>query len=131
MLRMAPGLGFISGVLIDQHFAERGRIGRLLGAVAQNPRIVGLGIDENTAIVVERQRSFQVIGDGAVYVVDGRRVSFSNLTEEDSDRTMSIFDVQLHLLSQGDRFDLDSRRPQHIAADALEHELEEALAGAR
>src|SRR3954469_13639762 len=54
--RMAPGLGFLPGVIVDQHFAERGRAGRLLGAIAHNPRILGLGIDEQTAVVIEDGR---------------------------------------------------------------------------
>jgi cyanophycinase len=58
-------------VVIDSHFAERGRMGRLLGAVAQNPRNIGLGINEDTAIVVSGDERFEVIGSGAVYVVDG------------------------------------------------------------
>src|SRR5215213_11812948 len=87
-LQMAPGLGYIKDVIVDQHFAERGRIGRLLGAVSQNPRLLGLGLDENTAIVVEEELRFRVIGEGAVYVVDGRGLTATNLTEEDEDRAM-------------------------------------------
>ena len=64
---MAHGLGLIRNVIIDQHFDERGRIGRLLGAAAHNPRELGIGIDEDTAIVIGRDR-FEVIGSGAVYV---------------------------------------------------------------
>jgi cyanophycinase len=119
-LAMAPGLGIVSDVLIDQHFAERGRIGRLLGVVAQNPRIVGLGIDENTAAVIARQR-LTVLGAGAVYVVDGRKVSFSNLAEEEKERTLSVFNVTLHLLSQGDSLDLGSREPRARPARELDH----------
>ncbi len=110
-LRMAPGLGLIRGVIIDQHFAERGRIGRLLGAVAKNPRYIGVGIDENTAIVVEHGVQFRVLGSGAVYVVDGQTVSRSNIAEAKEDRTLSIYDVRLHVLSQGDGFDLMLRQP--------------------
>jgi cyanophycinase len=62
----------VRDVIIDQHFAERGRIGRLLGAVAQNPRELGLGIDEDTAVILRNNR-FEVIGSGGVYVVDGGR----------------------------------------------------------
>ena len=119
-LLMAPGLGFIKDVLIDQHFAERGRIGRLLGAVAQNPRLLGVGIDENTAIVVEREENFSVIGEGAVYVADAREVTYTNVADEEADRTLTIFDVRLHLLSQGDRFDLDNRRPEHRLAEVVD-----------
>jgi cyanophycinase len=110
-------------VLIDQHFAERGRIGRLLGAVAQNPRLLGIGIDENTAIVVDREERFSVIGEGAVYVADARNVSYTNVADEQADRTLSIFDVTLHLLSQADRFDLATRRPDHRPAEEIESRL--------
>jgi cyanophycinase len=109
-LHLAAGLGLIHDVIIDQHFAERGRMGRLLGAVAQNPRLLGIGIDEDTGIVVEGS-DFGVIGSGAVYVVDGEGVTSSNIAEEKDDRTLSIYDVRLHVLSAGDRFDLPSRRP--------------------
>ena len=122
-LFMAPGLGLLKDVLIDQHFAERGRIGRLLGAVAQNPRLLGIGIDENTAIVVDREESFSVIGEGAVCVADARNVSYTNVAEEQADRTLSIFDVTLHVLSQGDRFDLATRRPDHRPAEEIEARL--------
>jgi len=109
-LHMAPGLGLIRNVIIDQHFAERGRFGRLLGAVAHNPRVLGIGIDEDTAAVVEGHR-LRVIGDGAVYVVDGAHVSFSNVAEAQSDVTLSMHDVRVHVLADGDSFDLDKRRP--------------------
>lgn len=109
-LHMAPGLGLIPDVIIDQHFAERGRIGRLLGAVAQNPRVLGIGIDENTAIVVEN-RQFAVIGAGAVYVVDGSEVTHSNIAEASPELTLSMHNVRLHMLSSGDRFDLNRQVP--------------------
>jgi cyanophycinase len=111
-LGMAPGFGLLSDVIVDQHFAERGRIGRLLGAVAQNPRILGLGLDEDSAILVQRGR-FQVIGNGAVYVVDGSKVSFSNINETDPDLPLCIYGVRLHVLNQADTFDLKNRRPRY------------------
>jgi cyanophycinase len=122
-LQMAPGLGYIKDVIVDQHFAERGRIGRLIGAVAQNPRFLGVGLDENTAIVVEREQCFRVLGEGAVYVVDGRSVTHSNLTDEDDNRAMSIYNVRLHVLSQGDDFDLRTREPTMHPAEEPEKEL--------
>lgn len=120
-LLMAPGLGYIRDVLIDQHFAERGRIGRLLGAVAQNPRLLGLGIDEDTAIVVDQERTLSVLGSGAVYVADAREVTYTNVAEEAPDRTLSIFDVRLHVLSQGDELSLVTRRPTHHFASSAEN----------
>jgi cyanophycinase len=116
-LQMAPGLGFVTNVIIDQHFAERGRIGRLLGAVAQNPRILGVGIDEDTAILLEDGR-FRVFGGGAVYVIDAISESYTNVSERDAEKAMSIFDVRLHIMSEGDCFDLATRRPSRAEAGA-------------
>jgi cyanophycinase len=110
-LSMAPGLGLIEGVVIDSHFAERGRMGRLLGAVAQNPRNLGLGIDESTAILVEEGEHFTVIGSGAVYIVDGTGVSYSSLSEASSEGVVTICDVKVHVLGEDERFDLIQRRP--------------------
>src|SRR4051794_10994714 len=110
-LGMAPGLGLLKGVVIDSHFAERGRVGRLLGAVAQNPHNLGLGIDENTAIVVHNEQRFEVLGSGAVYVIDGQHISYSSLSEEDQQGSMSIAGLKLHVLAHGDEFSLAERKP--------------------
>lgn len=112
-LHMAPGLGLVRDMIIDQHFAERGRIGRLLGAVAHNPRVLGVGIDEDTAAIMERGR-LSVIGSGAVYVVDGAEVSHSNIAEGSNQQALSMHDVKLHVLSAGDGFDLRRRRPETL-----------------
>jgi cyanophycinase len=109
-LHMAPGMGLIRDVIIDQHFAERGRFGRLIGAVAHNPRVLGLGIDEDTAAVVAGD-SFRVIGSGAVYVVDGADVSYCNVAEARAECALSMHDVRVHVLSDDDTFDLKTRRP--------------------
>lgn len=122
-LHLAPGLGLIRGIIVDQHFAERGRAGRLIGAVAQNPRIIGIGIDENTAVIVERDKKFTVLGEGGVYIVDGGAMTYSNLTDEQTDRSLSVFDVKLHILSQGDTYDCQTRRPKAHAAEVIEEEL--------
>lgn len=119
-LRMAPGLGFIGGVIIDQHFMERGRIGRLIGAVAQNPKNLGIGIDEETAIVVERGNGFYVLGSGAVYVLDGSEVTYSNIADAALHKTLSIYNVRIHMLSQGDRFDLIRRAPRQMKGRAAQ-----------
>ncbi len=109
-LDMAPGLGLLRDVVIDQHFAERGRIGRLIGAVAHSPRVLGIGIDEDTAIMVEGD-DFRVLGSGAVYVLDADGVTQSNIAEASSERALSIYDMRLHVLSAGDAFNLAARRP--------------------
>ena len=119
-LGMAPGLGLIGDVVTDSHFAERGRFGRLFGAVAQNPRNLGLGIDEDTAVVVPRCEEFTVLGSGAVYVVDGSGMSYSSLSERNAEGIMSVFGMTVHVLSAGDRFDLVQRRP--LPAEDAEHQ---------
>lgn len=106
---MAPGLGFLDNVIIDQHFAQRGRIGRLLGAVALNPAILGIGIDEDTAIIVNSGH-FRVIGSNAVYVIDGHTVSHTNVAEDSGERTMSMHDVTLHILAPGEHYDFCQRK---------------------
>jgi cyanophycinase len=123
-LHLAPGLHLLKDVIIDQHFAERGRIGRLLGAVALNPRILGIGIDEDTAIVVQG-RQFHVLGSGAVYVIDGAGVTHSNIAEGADKRALSISDVRLHVLSSGDAFDLAQRRPLSAESMKKSTQLEE------
>lgn len=131
-LRMAPGLGLVYGVVVDQHFAERGRTGRLVAAVGQNPRNLGVGLDENTAIVVYDQKYFDVIGDGAVYVVDGRGVTYSNLAAADDNETMAIYDIKLHVLNAGRRFNLETRRPEPTPVEsAVEDRKKEVVAAAQ
>jgi cyanophycinase len=117
-LKLAPGFGLINGMIIDQHFSERGRMGRLLGSIAQNPKNLGIGIDEQTAIIIEREQSFYVLGGGAVYVIDGAGITDSNIAEEDTNRTVSMYDMKLHVLSQGDKLDLSTRRPEKLTRRA-------------
>ena len=112
-VQMAPGLGLIHDVIVDQHFAERGRFGRLMGAVALNPRELGLGIDEDTAVMVEGD-SFEVVGRGAVYVVDGDSMTYNNIEEDRMDRVLSMHNMTVHILGHGDRFDLTARTPVHL-----------------
>ena len=110
-VQMGAGLGFMSNLIIDQHFAERGRFGRLLGALACNPKLLGAGTDENTAIVVDGDRRFRVIGDDAVYVVDAQGATHTNIGDGSGEQALSLFDVTIHLLSAGDSFEFKDRRP--------------------
>lgn len=111
-MKLAPGFGLLPDVIVDQHFAERGRISRLISAVAQNPRILGIGIDEDSAIFVQRGR-FQVVGTNAVYVIDGSKISFTNITESDPDNPVGVYGIRLHVMNQADTFDLKARRPRY------------------
>ena len=110
VVTMDQGMGFLPGVVIDQHFAERGRLGRLLAAIAQQPVVLGFGIDENTAIAVSGNE-LEVLGSGSVTVVDVADLSHDNLSETLRDEPLALCDVRLHILPAGYRFDLDTRRP--------------------
>jgi len=97
------GLGLLSKAIIDQHFSERRRLGRLLSAMAQRPDLIGVGIDEDTALVIERGQAVEVLGQGTVTIVDGRRMQ-SNLEDIESDAHLELIGVQLHLLPAGHRY---------------------------
>ena len=110
-LKMSPGLGLVKNIIIDQHFAQRGRVGRLLTAIAQNPEVLGIGIDEDTAILVSDKGTAEVIGSGAVYFIDGSGITYSNVSEQYSNEILSMFNVKLHVLKEGDKFDLLKKIP--------------------
>jgi cyanophycinase len=105
IVEMEPGMGFLPGVVIDQHFLQRGRIGRLLSAVTQQPVVLGFGIDENTAVVVNNNQ-FEVVGEGAVTVVDVSEITHTNLGQILKDEDLAICGAKLHILPHGYRFDL-------------------------
>ena len=109
-LKMAPGLGLLERALVDQHFHQRGRIGRLLCGVAENPSILGIGIDEDTAIRVFPDDHFEVIGSNSVTVVDGRNIKSSNVSELKPEENLAIANVVLHVLPSGYGYDLVGRK---------------------
>jgi cyanophycinase len=110
IVEMGPGMAFLPGVVIDQHFSQRGRLGRLISALAQQPAVLGFGIDENTAIVVSGNQ-FEVVGEGAVTVIDESGVTHTNLGEVLKDEDLAICGAKLHILPHGYKFDLASRKP--------------------
>jgi cyanophycinase len=116
VVNMAPGMEFLGGVVIDQHFAQRGRLGRLLSAVAQYPHHLGLGIDENTSIIAQNG-AFRVLGQGAVSVVDAGQMSHTNLATVRRDASLSLCDIRLHILPEGYSFRLLDRMPITDPAD--------------
>jgi len=109
-INMASGMGLLKGTIIDQHFNQRGRIGRLLGAVAQNPYVLGIGIDEDTAIVVDHQDTIRVVGSGVVTIVDGREIDYTNISEQYPDEPLALTNVKIHILPHSYGFDLINRK---------------------
>jgi cyanophycinase len=106
IVTVKAGLGFLAGVIVDQHFHNRNRLIRLLTAVAHRPDCIG--IDEDTAAAIGPDDTLEVIGAGTVTIVDGRTLR-SNVTEVDLDRPFNLHDVKLHLLAAGSRFCLTTR----------------------
>jgi cyanophycinase len=105
-VQIAAGLGFMRRVVIDQHFSERLRLGRLLTIVAQNPYLLGCGIDEDTALIVEPGAGLEVIGDGAVTILDGREM-LSNVIDGPRTESFELTNVKLHLMPAGARYYFD------------------------
>ena len=116
MVQMAAGLGLLPSVIVDQHFQQRNRLGRLLATIAQNPSLLGLGIDEDTAGVVGPDLVMEVIGRRSVTIVDGA-ASDTDAWEVRAHRPLMISNVVLHSLPAGYRFDL--RRRIRVAAPVL------------
>ncbi len=116
MAQIAAGLGLLPGVIVDQHFQQRNRLGRLLSLIAQNPSLLGLGVDEDTAGVVGPDHVMEVIGRGSITVVDGAG-SETDAWEIHGHKPLMISGVVLHSLPSGYRFDL--RRRHRIAMPSL------------
>lgn len=110
-INMAPGMGLLEEVVIDQHFAQRGRLGRLLVAVAHNPYILGIGIDEDTAVIINPEAKLEVIGSQTVTIIDGREVSHTNVSELQTGQPLALLGINLHVMPAGYGFDLKTRLP--------------------
>ena len=109
IVTLAPGLGLTNRVIIDQHFRQRDRLGRLLTALAYNPFAVGLGLDEDTAAFIGPENSIEVVGTGSVTVVDPSGVEFSSMDVARVNDPVCMLGIKLHILIQGSRFNLITR----------------------
>jgi cyanophycinase len=134
MSQLSAGLGLLRGVMIDQHFEQRNRYGRLLSLVAQSPSLLGLGVDEDTAAVIHDGNRLSVIGRGAVTVVDGQHL-ISNAFAAKRTTPLLMSGAVIHILPAGSQFDLTTRTllahqtadpdPEVLEARAAEAELRE------
>jgi cyanophycinase len=125
MVQMAAGLGLLPGVIVDQHFEQRNRLGRLLAIIAHNPSLLGLGVDEDTAGVVGPDRVLEVVGRRSITIIDGAD-SETDAWEVKAHRPLMISNVRLHSLPGGYRFDLDRR--ERVTAPLLRALDSDALA---
>ena len=110
MASLSPGLGLTNRVIVDQHFRERDRLGRLLTALAYNPFATGIGVDEDTAAFIGPDDVIEVFGSGGLTVVDPSGIEFSSMADAGMGQPVGLIGVQLHILLAGDRYDLKTQK---------------------
>lgn len=108
-VEMNIGFGFLQNVIIDTHFDARGRFGRLVQAIATQPGAIGIGLDEDTGIIVEKGNRIKAIGASSVVIVDGSHVSCNNIAAIKSGMPLSVSNISVHVMSHSDMFDITSR----------------------
>jgi len=123
-VRLSPGLGFLKNIIIDQHFTERGRISRLITAVSYNPYNLGIGIDENTAIILNSEGILEVFGAGSATIVDGSEITYNEIAEVDESQPFSVCGVRLHVLRDGLIYDFLGRHPLQPPSEFLLPDIE-------
>ncbi|MGY4383532.1 cyanophycinase [Pedobacter sp. UYP24] len=121
-VKITGGLGFIDDVIVDTHFVQRGRIGRLLYATASNPGILGIGLGEDTGLYISNGNRMEAIGSGMVILVDGRDMADTNLTDVEMGQPVSIKNMIVHVMCDGDIYDLLEHKltihhPNNISVD--------------
>lgn len=109
-VRLAPGLGLTNRFVIDQHFRQRDRLGRLLAALAYNPFAIGIGLDEDTAAFIGPDNTLEVEGSGSVSVVDAGNLGFSSMAEAGEDQPVCMLGLTVHILLAGATFNLATRK---------------------
>jgi cyanophycinase len=109
-VKITGGLGFINNVIIDTHFVQRGRIGRLLYACGSNPINLGIGLGEDTGLLITDGHSMEAIGSGLIILVDGTSMGHTNMSAVEMGEPVSIENLIVHVMSIGDHFDLKTRK---------------------
>jgi len=109
-VKITGGLGFINNVIIDTHFVQRGRIGRLLYACASNPMNLGIGLGEDTGLLITKGNNMEAIGSGLVMLVDATHMRDTNITDVEIGTPISIENIMVHVMTFGDLFDLKERK---------------------
>ena len=109
-VNLAPGIGLTNIAIIDQHFNQRNRLGRLLTALSYNPFLTGIGIDEDTAFLIDGNGCGEVLGSGAVTILDASELSHSSRSSAREGAALSLMDIRLHVLAQGCQYDMQSRQ---------------------
>ena len=109
-VRITTGLAFLQNVIIDSHFEKRGRFGRLAQAVGCNPSCVGIGLGEDTGLIISEGNHFEAIGSGCVIIVDGHKIRHSNIADIPEGSPISLENLIVHVMVDGDSYDLKERQ---------------------
>lgn len=109
MVTLAPGLGLTRRLIVDQHFRQRDRLGRLITALAYNPRAFGIGLDEDTAALLGAEDVLEVRGSGALTLVDPNEVEFTSMDSSHRNDPVCVIGLRMHVLTEGARFDMQTR----------------------
>ncbi len=116
MVSLAPGFGLTHEFIVDQHFQQRDRLGRLLTALAFNPRPVGIGLDEDTAAFISPDDEIEVVGSGAITIIDPSHMEYSSMDSARRHEAVSVLGIRLHILTEGCTFHIPSRVASHASA---------------
>ena len=108
-VKITTGLGFMDNVIIDSHFEKRGRFPRLAQAVAANPGAIGIGLSEDTGVIVENGNQITAIGSGAVYIFDGRNIEYNNIGDADTGKPIAISNLIVHIMTLGNSYNTATR----------------------
>lgn len=114
MIKVTTGLEFLKDVLIDTHFVHRGRIVRMAQVIVTNPTSIGIGIEEDTAIIVRSGLDVEVVGTGTIIILDGHNITEANMDNFQDEKPISIRDLRMHILSCGDTYKIPQNNPPHI-----------------
>jgi cyanophycinase len=122
MVSLCAGLGLTNRIIVDQHFRQRDRLGRLLTALAYNPFCVGLGVDEDTAAFIGPDETCFVVGTGAVTIVDPHRLEYSSVADATPGQLIEMSGVEMHLLTAGATFNLHTRQAEQAVRSEFLHD---------
>ncbi|KAA3625208.1 MAG: cyanophycinase [Flavobacterium sp.] len=115
---MRKGMGFVPNLIIDSHFIRRGRFGRLAEAVAKYPSLIGVGLAEDTGLVIKNRNTFEVIGSGMVILFDPKKLKHNNEKILETGTPMSLINLKTHVLANGDRFNLNKKKVKVLPMEA-------------
>jgi cyanophycinase len=108
-VKITTGLAFLKNVIIDSHFEKRGRFNRLAQAVGCNPSCIGIGLGEDTGLIITESNHFEAIGSGCVILVDGHKIRHSNIADIPEGSPISLENLVVHVMVDGDSYDLNQR----------------------